>query len=216
MSTIPQPASGDERAVLYDVTWEEYTRLLRVFARRRSVRLTYDRGVLEIMTPLYRHDNLASFLGFLIGALTEELHLPIARGGSTTLRRRRRRRGLEPDQCFWIANEPGVRGRHRLNLRVDPPPDLAVEVDVTRSSLNRLAIYAALGVPEVWRLDVPGLTFYVLQADGQYATSSNSRSFPLVSAADLTGFLALLGREEENEILRQFRAWVRQRHGTPP
>jgi Uma2 family endonuclease len=213
MSTIQQPASASERVVLYDVTWEEYSRLLRLFARRRSVRLTYDRGVLEIRSLLYRHDNLSRFLGCLIGALTEELHLPIARGGSTTLRRRRRRRGLEPDECFWIANEARARGRHRLNLRVDPPPDLAAEVDVTRSSLDRLAVYAGLGVPEVWRLDVPGLTFHVLQADGQYAASPVSRSFPAVSPADITGFLALLGHEEENEILRQFRAWVRQRHG---
>jgi hypothetical protein len=109
-----------------------------------------------------------------------------------------------------------VRGIQRLNLRTDPPPDLAVEVDVTRSSLNRLAIYAALGVPEVWRVDVPGLTFHVLQADGQYAESPVSRSFPAVAATDIAGFLALLGRQEENEILRQFRAWVRQRHGIGP
>jgi Uma2 family endonuclease len=190
--------------------------MLRAFAEQRSARLTYDRGVLEIMSPLYRHDNSSWFLGRLILTLTEELNLPIASGGSTTLRRRRRQRGLEPDACFWIANEPRVRGIRSLNLRTDPPPDLAVEVDVTRSSLNRMTIYAALGVPEVWRLEVAGLTFHLLQADGQYAASPVSRSFPAVSATDLAGFLALLGRQEENEILRQFRAWVRQRHGIVP
>jgi Uma2 family endonuclease len=216
MSTIPQPASSGGRVVLHGVCWDEYTQMLRAFARRRGVRLTYDRGVLEIMTPLYRHDNSSRILGRLIVALTEELNLPVASGGATTLRRRRRQRGLEPDECFWIANEPRVRGIQRLNLRTDPPPDLAVEVDVTRSSLNRLAIYAALGVPEVWRVDVPGLTFHVLQADGQYAESPVSRSFPAVAATDIAGFLALLGRQEENEILRQFRAWVRQRHGIGP
>ncbi len=216
MSTVPKTASLSGRVLLHDVSWEEYTQMLRAFARQRSVRLTYDRGVLQIRTSHFRHYNSSRFLGCLIGALTEELNLPVASGGSTTLRRRRRKRGLEPDECFWIANEAGVRGRERLNLRIDPPPDLAVEVDVTRSSIDRMAIYAALGVPEVWRLDVAGLTFHVLQADGQYAAAPLSRSFPTVSATDLAGFLALLGRQEENEILRQFRAWVRQRLGTLP
>ena len=211
MSTIPPLASPDERVLLHDVSWDEYTRLLRAFAGRRSVRLTYDRGVLEIMTPLFRHDNSTRFLGRVVVTLTEELHLPIASGGSTTLRQRRRRRGLEPDECFWIANEPRVRGRQRLNLRTDPPPDLAIEVDVTRSSLDRMGIYAGLRVPEVWRLDVAGLTFHMLQAGSIYAASVTSGSFPMVTAADITGFLALLGLDEENAILRQFRAWTRQR-----
>jgi len=206
-------STANDSVVLHDVSWNEYKRLLRAFAQQRSVRLTYDRGVLEIRTHAFGHYKSSRFLGRLVETLTEELHLPIAHGGSTTLRRRRKQRGLEPDECFWIANEARVRGMVRLNLRTDPPPDLALEVDVTSSSLDRMAIYAALCVHEVWRLDVAGLTFHVLQADGKYAVSSVSRAFPAVSAVDLAGFLALLGREEENEILRQFRAWVRQRHG---
>ncbi len=216
MSTAPVPISRAGRVVLHGVDWDEYSRLLRAFAERHSVRLTYDRGVLEIMTPLYRHDKWGRFLGYLIGAMTEELGLPIARGGSTTLRRRRRKRGLEPDESFWIANEPRVRSIGHLNLRTDPPPDLAVEVDVTSSSMNRMAIYAALGVPEVWRLDATGLTFHVLQADSTYAPATFSRSFPTVCAPDISRFLALLGQEEENEIVRQFRTWVRQKCGKPP
>jgi Uma2 family endonuclease len=216
MSTVSLPTSLDGRVLLYGVAWDEYTRLLRAFAERPSVRLTYDRGVLEIMTPLFRHDHPARFIGRMITALTEELDLPIACGGSTTLRRRPRKRGLEPDECFWIANEPRVRSLERLNLRTDPPPDLAVEIDVTSSSLNRMAIYAALGVPEVWRLDAAGLTFHLLQADSTYGPATLSRSFPSVSAADISHFLALLGKQEENELLRQFRTWVRQRRGEPP
>jgi Uma2 family endonuclease len=213
MSTVSPTTSSYQRVVLHNVDWKEYTRLLWAFAEQRSVRLTYDRGVLEIMAPLYRHDNSSRFLGRLVVALTEELNLPIASGGTTTLRRRRRRRGLEPDECFWIANEARVRGRQRLNLRTDPPPDLAIEVDVTRSSLDRMSIYAQLAVPEVWRLDVPALTFHVLQVNGDYVPSATSRSFPWLTAADIVGFLALLGQDEENAILRQFRAWIRQRQG---
>jgi Uma2 family endonuclease len=187
--------------------------LLAGFAEQPSVRLTYDRGVLEIMAPLYRHDNPTRFLYRIVEALTEEFNLPLASGGTTTLRRRRRRRGLEPDECFWIANESRIRGRRHINLRTDPPPDLAIEVDVTHSSLNRMAIYEQLAVPEVWRLDAQGLTFHIFQANGHYAPSATSRSFPQVSAADISRFLAMLGQQEENEILRQFRAWLRTQHG---
>ena len=212
MSTIPQPATpGEPRAVPKDVAWEEYTCPCGRCAAGGPFAGPGDRGVLEIMTPLFRHDNSGRFLGRLVTTATEELNLPIASGGSTTLRRRRRRRGLEPDECTGSPIQLRVRGRKRLNLRIDPPPDLAIEVDVTRSSLDRMSIYAQLNVPEVWRLDVPGLTFHVLQASGDYAVSATSRAFPWLTSADEAGFLSLLGQEEENAILRQFRAWTRQR-----
>jgi Uma2 family endonuclease len=195
---------------LHGVDWQAYSHFLRLFAERPVFRLTYDRGVLEIMSPLLGHDKDGRFLGRLVVTLTEELGLTVLSGGSTTFRRRRRRRGLEPDECYWIANEPQVRGKRRINLRVDPPPDLAIEVDVTHSSLDRMGIYAALGVPEVWRLAGRALTFHVLQADGKYAEGSQSRSFPKVSPADIEGFLALRADLEENAAIRQFRAWIHQ------
>jgi Uma2 family endonuclease len=195
--------------------WQTYSHLLRAFAERPGVRLTYDRGVLEIMAPMLRHDEPSSFLDRLVCTLTEELGLTVKQGGSTTLRRRRRHRGIEPDHCFWIASEPAVRTVRDLDLRIHPPPDLAIEVDVSRSSLDRMSIYAALGVPEVWRLEEPSLTFHVLGPVGQYDLVTYSRGFPQVTAADLMRFLTLLGREEENAIIRQFRAWVRQRSASP-
>jgi Uma2 family endonuclease len=174
--------------------------------------LTYDRGELEIMAPLLAHDDDADFLGDLIFLLTLELGLPLKRGGSTTLRRRLRQRGIEADACYWIANAHRMQGVRRLNLRRDPPPDLAIEVDVSRSSFNRLAIYAALGVPEVWRLDGDLLTFHVLDAAGQHAEAPVSRSFPQVSPADLMVFLQRARQAgDENAILLDFQAWIRQR-----
>jgi Uma2 family endonuclease len=194
------------------VDWRTYSHLLRAFAERPGVRLTYDRGELEIMSPLLEHGDDGDFLGDLVVALTEELGLPLKRGGSTTLRRRRRRRGLEPDRCYWIANAPRMAGKRRLDLRTDPPPDLAIEVDVTRSSLDRMSIYAALGVPEVWRLDGDALTFHALGADNRYTTAHQSRSFPLVTPADLLGFLQQARQAgDENPVMRQFREWVRRR-----
>ncbi len=197
---------------LSGIDWRTYTRLLYIFAEQPGVRLTYDRGELEIMSPLFIHDNNSWFLGYLILVLTEELGLPLRCGGSTTLRRHARRRGIEPDTCFWIANAARLAGRRRLDLRRDPPPDLAIEVDVTNSSLDRMSIYAAIRVPEVWRLQGDSLTFHVLDEDGKYQASAVSRAFPLVTPADLLGFIkqARLA-EDENVVIRQFRAWIRQR-----
>jgi Uma2 family endonuclease len=209
------PATG---LLLDNVDWGTYTRFLHLFAERPGYRLTYDRGVLEIMSPLLKHDHVGRFLGRLVVTLTEELGLPVLSGGSTTFRRRKKKRGLEPDECFWIANESRIRDKDRIDLRVDPPPDLAIEVDVTRSSLNRMSIYATLGVPEVWRFDGTTLTFNVLQANGRYATTPTGIVFPMVAPQDLVGFLALRASTEENALVQQFRAWVRQRRpgGTPP
>jgi Uma2 family endonuclease len=203
-----------QRLLLDGVDWRSYERWLRLLDERPGLRVTYDRGTLEIMILTYGHEGWGRLLGRMVVVLTEELGLPIAGGGSTTFRRRAKRRGLEPDECFWIAHEAQVRGKERIDLRTDPPPDLAIEVEVTRSALNRLAIYAALRIPEVWRFRDRGLAFHILGNDGQYSESKHSLAFPLVAAADLHAFLALRGQADENTIIRQFRAWVRQRHGT--
>lgn len=164
------------------------------------------------MSPSFEHDDDGRVLGTLAYILADELGLPMKRGGSTTLRRQLRQRGIESDECFWIANAHRMAGVRRLDLRTDPPPDLAIEADVSRSSLNRLAIYAVLGVREVWRLDGNALTFHDLGPDGRFTAVANSQTFSFVTPADLLTFL-LLARQagDENPVLRQFRAWVRQR-----
>ena len=190
--------------------------MLRAFAERPGFRLTYDRGTLEIMSPLHEHESDIALLSRFVVVLTEELGLPLKAGRSTTFRRRRMRRGLEPDHSWWIAHEPQVRGKRRIDLRVDPPPDLAIEVDVTRRSLDRMSIYARLGVPEVWRLDARGLTFQVLQPNGRYAEQTHSPTFPLFTPADLTTYMALRTQHDENEVVRRFRVFVRQRLAGAP
>jgi Uma2 family endonuclease len=207
MSTVKIPSS--QRLVLFGVSWPEYGRMLRAFAHRRAVKLTYDRGTLEITTLSHEHETQDRILGRLVVVLTEELGLPLQSGGSTTFRRRKKQRGLEPDECYWIANEALVRNKDVIDLRIDPPPDLAMEIEVTRSALNRMAI----SVPEVWRFDGQALTFHVLEANGKYAESSHSLTFPQLTPADLLAFLNLRGQMDENAIVRQFRTWVRQRFG---
>jgi Uma2 family endonuclease len=195
--------------VLHDIDWGTYTRLLRAFERRRGFRLTYDRGTLEIMSPLWEHENPAYMLGRFVDVLVEELRVPCRPGGSVTLRRRRKSRGLEPDQCYWIASAGRLQGKQHLDLRVDPPPDLAIEVDVTHSSLNRMRIYAALGVPEVWHVTSQGLTFNILEG-GACQIRAHSLSFPLLASADLAGFLSQLGHTEETALTVQLREWVQK------
>lgn len=217
MATVskPQKAARRPRLVLNHVGWKMYTRLLRVFAEKRGMRLTYDRGRLEIMSPLAVHDSSAEFLGQMVVVMTEELRMPRKSGGSTTLRRRQLLRGLEPDKCYWFANEAAVRAAERLDLAVDPPPDLAMEIDVTSSSLDRMGIYAAFGVPEVWRLEGGVLTFHVL-AGGAYTPRSPSPTFPMITPADLMAFLPLVGTQGETSVSLQFRTWFRQRIAAPP
>ena len=216
---MPQTRVPPGQSLLLDqVDWRSYLRFLRLFSGRPSFRLTYDRGVLEIMSPLLKHDRPADFLGVLVRVLTEEQGLPIMGGGSTTLRRKRKQRGIEPDRCYWIANEPAVREIEELDLRIHPPPDLAIEVDVASSSLNRMGIYAALGVPELWRLEGSDLSFHRLgPKKTRYKAIARSVSFPQVKPTDLVRFLKMLGRQEQNALVRQFRAWVRQLPpATPP
>jgi Uma2 family endonuclease len=149
-------------------------------------------------------------LGRLVLVLTEELKLPVMAGGSTTMRRKLKKKGVEADECFWIENAHRMEGRLQLDLKRDPPPDLAIEVDVTRSSLNRLRIYAALRVPELWRLEGDILEFLILQANGKYKKSGRSKAFPQVTPADLLPFVLRARRSgDENPIIRDFRKWVR-------
>lgn len=219
MSTV-QPAAQPlmpQCVQLSDIDWRTYTRLLHVFAEHPGVRLTYDRGELEIRSPLLEHDDDSRFLGDLVFVITDELGLPLKRGGSTTLRRRKRRRGIEADECFWIANAHQLAGERRLDLRTDPPPDLAIEIDVSHSSLDHLAIYAALRVPEVWRLVGDTLTFHVLGADGACEVALASRAFPLMTSTDLLGFVQQARQAgDENEVVRRFREWIRQRMTNAP
>jgi Uma2 family endonuclease len=196
-------------AVLHDIDWETYTHLLRVFARSRRLRLTYDRGTLVIKSPQFEHERLGAMLGRFVEALTEESRLPCRAGGSLTLRRKTKLRGLEPDRCYWVGNAPRLFGKRRFDIRSDPPPDIAIEVDVTRSSLNRMNIYASLKVPEVWRLTDAGLAFHVLQGES-YPERSHSLTFPQVSSAQLTKFLSQLGMIDDNALVAQVRKWARK------
>ena len=210
MPTVQIKVPVDNRLVMAGEPWSAYTRWLKLFDERRHVRITYDRGGLEIMTLTHEHEHQAALLARLVVTWTEERGLPIKSGKSTTFRRREIKRGLEPDECFWIANESLVRNKSRLDLRQDPPPDLVIEIDGTNSCLPRLPIYAALKMPEVWRIEQGVLSFQILQPSGAYADAPVSAALAPLTPADLERFLVLRGHIDENALVRLFRDWARE------
>src|SRR5262249_29254374 len=145
-------ATQEQRVTLHCVSWAAYVGIGE-FLRDQPIRLTYSHGSLEIMTLSLEHERAKKLLARLVEALTEEFNVPAECGGSTTCRREDLERGLEPDECYWNEHQAQMRGKPNFDPETDPPPDLAIEVEITRSVLNRLGIYAALGVPEVWRYD---------------------------------------------------------------
>ncbi|MEO0947050.1 MAG: Uma2 family endonuclease [Cyanobacteria bacterium J06641_5] len=197
-----------DRVVLQNISWQTYRSLADDFEREPAIRLTYDRGTLEIRRPLDPHETYKKILGRLIEAATEELDLEIRSLGSRTCDREDLARGLEPDQCYYIQNEARVRGIVQINLGQCPPPDLAVEVDITSSSLDRFAIYAALEIPEIWRFDGSTLVIYALRAS-EYGVSPRSLALPPLCAADIQQFLQLQPAIGENRLVKQFRQWLR-------
>jgi Uma2 family endonuclease len=194
--------------VFEDASWAFYERMLREVGNR-PIRLNYDDGRLEVMSPLPEHELGKRAVGRLVEQLTLELNIPMASFGSTTFRRRDRRKGVEPDECYYLANEARMRGRKRLNLRRDPPPDLVVEMDVTSSSVPREPIYAGLGVPELWRSN--GRRVQCLHLiDQRYQPRKHSLCLPFLDPAELQPFVAMCDVRGETAALLQFIKWVRK------
>ncbi len=208
----PRRKKPGRAVVIQNIDWKTYSRLLKVFGDRPRLRLTYDRGELEIMAPSHEHDGDADLLAALVVILTKWFKLPIHRGGSTTLKRLRLKRGLEPDRCFWIANAAKMAGVRQLDLKIHPPPDLAIEVDVTSSSLDRFGIYAKLGVAELWRLDGDNLRFHALGTSKTYSEVATSPTFPGIEPTDLMAFVVQARRvADQNATTDAFEAWLHQR-----
>ena len=207
MATVQAPA--EQRLLLSCIDWPSYLTFGDLLDERH-VRLTYDRGELEFMTLSPEHERAKKLLARLLEALTDEMDIDVAGFGSMTFRREDLERGLEPDECYWIAHEPGIRGRNEIDLARDPPPDLVIEIEISRSALNRMGLYAAMGVPEVWRFDGQTLRFCLLATNGRYAESEQSQALPFLSAAALAPFLAQSAVLSETKLIRAFRAWVRE------
>ena len=199
---------AENRVLLSNVAWSTFESLLAE-NESRGTRFTYDRGYLEIMSPSREHELVKTLLGRMVELMAVELNIPISSGGSTTLKEEFKQRGLEPDECYYVANEPAMRGRDEYDAAVDPPPDLVIEVDISRGSLDKLPIYADFGVPEVWLFEDTTLRILTLAADGAYHPQEQSLSLPLLRRADIQRFLDQRSAMNETAWSRAFRDWVR-------
>ncbi len=210
MATAATPATeaqlGERRFVVHGVDWDGYEALLRIMP---GVRITYDRGVVELMSPQFPHELYRRRIGRLIEIVAEELEIAIVGAGSTTFKRRVLDRGLEPDECFYLGGYDRLASLATIDLDVDPPPDLAIEVDISSSSLDKMGIYAALQIREVWRFDGESLTVAVLDEGGGYRPSSTSLAFPFLPIADIPPLILDPAAGDDSRLGREYRAWVR-------
>jgi Uma2 family endonuclease len=195
------------KVLLQGVSWSTYQALVWDLAEKPNKRLTYDHQWLEIMPPLPEQEANKRLLGRIVEATTEELGLEIYSLGSTTWSREDLQRGLEPDECYYITSEAQVRGKTQIDLTVDPPPDLAIEIDITSSSLDRLKIYASLGIKEVWRFDGKQLSIYVLESEA-YQAQTQSIVLPILNQAKLLELLGKRSHQGENSLIRELRHWI--------
>ncbi|MBI2478696.1 MAG: Uma2 family endonuclease [Planctomycetia bacterium] len=182
MSTVSTPA--EQRIIFYDVSWETYLALASE-TDRPGKRIAYNQGVMEIMEA--------------------------AAVKSTTFRRSDEQRGFEADESFYIANEGAVRGKDHIDLSIDPPPDLVIEVDITRSSMNKFPIYGGLKVPEVWIYDGDSLVVYRYTQGGHYDEAAQSSVLPQFPLVEALRCLDKRNDASQTELIRTFLGCVRQR-----
>lgn len=203
----PTKLIGEQRVIFHGLSWDNYLQIFQALPQRRSSRLTFDGKTLEITMPLEEHEFALRLIELFIRILVVEMGMKIKTMGSTTMNREKLQRGSEPDCAYYIQNQPQVAGC-KVNFEQDPPPDLVVEVDITRTDIDKNQLYAAMGVPELWRYNGEVWRIYCLE-NGAYQEYETSPTFPIVQKEDLYRFLA---NAQKDEVVaeQQFRSWIRQ------
>jgi Uma2 family endonuclease len=196
--------------VIHDVTWDDYEKLLEDVGNRPGLRISYDCGRLEIMSPTREHEEYGRFIERLVQVLAEEFDLTVQSYGSATWKRQKLAKGAEPDCCYYVKNAGRVTGKREFDLESNPPPDIVVEIDITNESLSKFPIYAALSVPEIWRYDEAKVQFYELFRN-RYREIPESRFFPHLTPKMLADSLTQSKSEGQTAALRSFRKGLRKR-----
>lgn len=197
-----------DHVVFYDTDWDFYEAVSRQL-QDVPTRVNFDGSTLEIMTLSIEHEVLKHLIGRIVGEIASEFDREIQSGGSATLKQSSRQKGLEADECFWVQNSSAMRGIARLDLSIHPPPDLVVEVDITHAVVDREAVYASIGVPEMWHYDKQtSLTGWQL-IDGNWSRIEKSVAFPSIRVSDLNPFIGGLTSHGETAIIKDLRAWLR-------
>ena len=199
--------SSDTVVIWHGVTWEDYEELLEQVGEASGLRISYNDGTLKVMTLSHEHEKYVRFIDRLVSTLSLRLKINILFFGSATMKKRQKRKGNEPDACFYVQTAGVIGNRIHLSMEVDPPPDVAVEVDVHHDSQDKYSIYAAFGVPEIWRYDGEEMKIYLLE-DGRYVESPTGSALPMLTAGILTEYLARLREEGEFNTILAFDAWL--------
>ncbi len=198
-----------QTVILRNVSWALYQQLL---AEREDVpnpRFAYDRGVLEIKVASFEHEQINRVIADIFSAITDELEIDFIPAGSTAFDREDLEQGFEPDSCFYIQNADHVRGKTRIDLHADPPPDLVIEIDITHPSLNKFPIFAGLGITEVWRYSKGALTIFKLEGD-EYREQTESAILPGAAGAHLTELIVDSQQMKRTEWSRKVREWAQR------
>lgn len=199
---------AETRTVLENISWKTFKAMLAETGSERKNRLAYDNGIVEIMSPHKAHENPNRLIEAFIGVLCEELGLEISRTGSLTLTRDDLEKGGEPDSSYYIQNELLVRDKEKIDLSEDPPPDLVLEVEYSRSAINKLSLYASIGIPEFWRYNGSVLRVYRLSGK-QYSEIQSSPTFAPVPVKEIPQFIQAARKNGEMATARAFRTWVK-------
>jgi Uma2 family endonuclease len=214
MATVTRDTSfetdDDQYVVLRGVGWKGYSTLLRLRGERPQPRIVYLDGDVHLMAPAFSHERNAERLGQFVLTAVEELDVPCIMAGHTTFRRRKRRGGVEGDKAFYLANEARVRGKKQLNLRHDPPPDLAIEAVNTHEADPAVEVWRRLRVPEVWVCEADALHILALQPDGHYAEVPSSVAFPFLTPAEVFDWVSRPQTGSDTDWIKELRRWVRE------
>ncbi|MBL1210656.1 Uma2 family endonuclease [Geminocystis sp. GBBB08] len=210
MSSILTKSIAENIILLNNVSWETFNHLLEELGDQRNQLLTYYLGNLEIMSPLGEHENNNRFIDDIIRAIADELNLNLKKFGSLTLKSNQEKQAVEPDSCYYLNNEPLVRNKQHIDLSIDPPPDLVLEIDITSGSLNKLPIYATLKVPEIWRYNGQKLTVFCFNAEtNNYQQLTKSNTFPWLNLDLIPQLINQSLDLGETATLKQFRQWIK-------
>ncbi|NEP00188.1 MAG: Uma2 family endonuclease [Symploca sp. SIO2E9] len=200
--------AAEQRVLLANISWQTFKIMLAEMGSERVTRLAYDQGLVEVMTPLMSHENSNRFIEGLVVVLCEELGLEIKRTGSLTLTREDLERSAEPDSSYYIQNEALVRGKEKINLAFEPPPDLVLEVEYSKPKIDKFRLYASMGIPEFWRYNGSLLRIYKLES-GEYIEINYSPTFIPVPVTEIPKFITESRKVGEITCTRNFRNWIR-------
>jgi len=208
------PAINEPRFLLRQASWQDYVSL-RDADENRNTRMTFDRGRLEFMSPTRIHERIRILIGYCLLVWFQERQIRFQSCGSMTCRREDRQRGFEPDNCYYIQNESAVRDRPELDLTIDPPPDLAIEVDITSSSIDRMSIYAVFGVPEIWRWHNDTLQVLALETNSEYTEIRASQALPGFPCERMVEFINQYMFADDMTFIDEFRNWCQLQKKKP-